>query len=342
MSSKTESCHKVRRFRALQTVVAFAVVIAAQVAIACNIPVFRYALERWQPDSIQVVVFQYGKLGKQQQDAIRNSFGVNANIELLPCNISESMDTDLESLWAKVPDDAKSKLPYIVIRTSLRDGTRPVCWNGSIENLPNSGIASSPVRTEITKRLLAGDAIVWLLVKGTDEQQNVSVRKFLQTKLDQLQETIEFPDGLGLPGSELYSEVPLLMQFSILEVDRNDPAENFLMASFGLHQSKGTKQGDNSAVSTVLVPVFGKGRVLDVLEAKRVDDDLIESLTRYLCAACSCQVKEQNPGFDLLLSTDWNLKLFGESGIVPEASDGLRRDQPQAPVLLTIPPGKKR
>ena len=64
---------------------------------------------------------------------------------------------------------------------------------------------------------------------------------------------------------------------------------------------------------------------------------LMEDLTLFLSGACSCQVKEQNPGFDLLLSADWNAELFGE-GVDPPAPRTTRdRD---SPTLLTIPPGR--
>ena len=47
-------------FRILQVIAAM--ILVAAVAQACNIPVFRYALERWQPDSCEVIVFHRGKL----------------------------------------------------------------------------------------------------------------------------------------------------------------------------------------------------------------------------------------------------------------------------------------
>ncbi|MFM2004098.1 MAG: hypothetical protein RI963_3524, partial [Planctomycetota bacterium] len=34
-----------------------AVLLFGSVAMACNIPVFRYALERWRPDACEVIVF---------------------------------------------------------------------------------------------------------------------------------------------------------------------------------------------------------------------------------------------------------------------------------------------
>ena len=79
-----------------------------------------------------------------------------------------------------------------------------------------------------------------------------------------------------------------------------------------------------------------------MIPASQLNADLIHDLTEFLCGACSCQVKEQNPGFDLLLSTDWNAALFGEDseGPPPEAAAG--NGQRKSPELVPIPSGKKR
>jgi hypothetical protein len=37
-----------------------------------------------------------------------------------------------------------------------------------------------------------------------------------------------------------------------------------------------------------------------------LEPQVIEQAAKFLCGACSCLVKEQNPGFDLLLTSDWD------------------------------------
>ena len=39
----------------------------SSVATACNIPVFRYALERWRPDICEVIVFHDGSFTDAQK-----------------------------------------------------------------------------------------------------------------------------------------------------------------------------------------------------------------------------------------------------------------------------------
>jgi hypothetical protein len=119
----------------------------------------------------------------------------------------------------------------------------------------------------------------------------------------------------------------------VLEIQPGNPDESFLRELFfGYH-------GDDPG--TVVVPVFGRGRALEVIPATQLNESLIEGLTVYLCGACSCQVKERNPGFDLLIATDWERELFGDQ---PPPRDqpqhALRRQGDQPPSLLQIPPGK--
>jgi len=50
---------------------AFGIMMLGQVEMmACNIPVFRYALERWQPDNCELIVFHHGELNQQQQESL--------------------------------------------------------------------------------------------------------------------------------------------------------------------------------------------------------------------------------------------------------------------------------
>jgi len=69
--------------------------------------------------------------------------------------------------------------------------------------------------------------------------------------------------------------------------------------------------------------MFGRGRALEVILANVAKPTLNEDLTSFLSGACSCQVKEQNPGFDLLLSVNWDGELHGEGGLLPRRPNQL-------------------
>ncbi|MEM1068445.1 MAG: hypothetical protein AAGI63_06090 [Planctomycetota bacterium] len=166
-----------------------------------------------------------------------------------------------------------------------------------------------------------------------DQKKNEAAKKLLADNLEPLSGKIELPEGIGLPGSELHSEIPLLLKFSALQIDHKDQKEAFLVKLFSGFQPEAVEEGE-----PLLIPVFGRGRALEVIPASQMTPKLMEDLTGFLSGACSCQVKEQNPGFDLLLSVDWNTELFGAGQQPPP--ERTERDR-QKPILLTIPPGDR-
>jgi hypothetical protein len=157
----------------------------------------------------------------------------------------------------------------------------------------------------------------------------------LQGELQQLSEEIPLPEGIGLPGSELFSEIPLLMRFSVLEIDPADSDEQFLTSLL-----KGFEPDSIDNGQPLVVPVFGRGRALEVIPAGQVNAGLVEDLTLFLCGACSCQVKERNPGFDLLISAKWEAELFGENAEIMATKFSTEEEEIGLPVLLEIPSGK--
>src|SRR5688572_4540223 len=56
--------------RWLGAVVVFAAGLCA-IAEACNVPVFRFALERWRPDPYRVVLFHRGELSAAERELFR-------------------------------------------------------------------------------------------------------------------------------------------------------------------------------------------------------------------------------------------------------------------------------
>ncbi len=326
-----------------------AIIICSAVAAACNIPVFRFALERWKPDSCEVIVFHKGSMSADDEKTVGDLESASlakegdANLNLIRCDLSNNTDQELNDLWQSVKEKTDSRLPMLVARSLKGRGMTINHWHGSLQEAKTAGLIESPIRAELTKRLQSGDAIVWLVLKSTDHRKTAAVHELLEQQCHELPNRIELPEGIGLPGSELYSEVPLLLQFSVLEMAADDPREQYLIRQLTGFQAEAFAAGE-----PLIIPVFGRGRALEVIPSTQLNAELVHDLTEFLCGACSCQVKEQNPGFDVLLSTNWNAALFGEDseGPPPEtaAGNGQKKgtSQKQEPALLPIPAGRKR
>jgi hypothetical protein len=312
-------------------------------ASACNIPVFRYALERWQTDSYEIVVFHDGLTSEQESfvaglEALstENDGPANANVVRVKTDGSSTENDIYTGLLKSVSQSTAFRLPYIVVRSQAGQGRVIQPWQGTFDQSKTIGLIDSPVRKELVRRIQNGHSIVWLLIKSTDAKRSGEMTDLMKAQCDELATKIKLPEGIGLPGSELHSEIPLLVKFSYLEIDRQDPREQFLVSLFlGVHPDSTDKD------EPLVVPVFGRGRALEVIPASDVNPSLMEDLTLFMSSACSCQVKERNPGFDLLISTHWNRELFGENGLIPPPAKTVA-DRDRAPTLLAIPPGKKK
>ncbi len=330
------------RFLALTLLAFFA---SVQSLPACSIPVFRYALERWSPDLFEVSVFYRATLNdadakrlNQLEDlAVYN--GGNVNLEVIRCDLDEPVPADLLALWKSLKD---ASLPTVIVRTPRKTTGQSIVWQGRLGDPFLDYLATSPARRDVTQRLLQGDAVVWLLVRGTDKEQAARAKQMLETALKNLAEQIELPAGVGRPGSELRAKIPLHLKFSIVEVSADSRAEQTLIKLLHGGFAKPLLASDSH-----LAPVFGRGRVLEVLSARETDTESLSDLTRYLCGACSCQVKQQNPGFDLLCDLNWEERLFGETADPaqlppvnsPDAAGETTTDS--EPTLVAIPSGQE-
>ncbi|MCR9198621.1 MAG: hypothetical protein NXI04_08265 [Planctomycetaceae bacterium] len=330
-----------RQFPSVKLATAFFVILSGSI-YACNIPVFRYALERWAPDRVEVIVFHQGKLAAEDSavvDSIRRQTQTSAgaaNATVREYRIGSAKDENLDDLWQRVSADGATT-PYVVVRSTASKGAKVNNWRGPLRKFRSGHTFESPVRRRAGERLLSGTSVVWLVLKSEDKQKNERLITQLTKDLQALSKSVPLPDGIGLPGSELMAEVPLLMKFEVIEIDPQDEKEKYLIDLL-----QGLAPESVSDNEPLAVPVFGRGRALEVIAGRDVTTELTKDLTMFLCAACSCQVKEMNPGFDLLMSTNWTTELYGEDGQDPTASGFQSQKNEGVPILIDIPAGRKR
>lgn len=315
-------------------------------ANACNIPVFRYALERWSSDNLQLhLVIRDSQLRDSDRQAIEQLTQTTDS----PTNLTTTvwdLDTSIELpeflTNLKLSDKAE---PWCLIRSSGDAEPPRVVWSSPLRDTTPQQLKTSPAREALVKMLLQGDSAVWIVIRGDDDRQADAMIRSLKTTLRQLEDETPLPDGIGLPGSELYSQIPLMVSFPILEVDAADTAERvFLEHLRAFLPGRPTTSSEAPATpaaprSTLVVPVFGRGRALVAMTADDANPETIRDLTTFLSGACSCQVKRMNPGFDLLLSVDWKRQLFGESAADVPADSLLNGSDSGIPTLVAIAPG---
>src|SRR5213080_2106665 len=78
-----------------------ALLLGAAPLAACNVPVFRYALDRWRPQSYEVVVFHKGPLGAKEKATLRALDEAPANLDVKVLDLDEEMNESARQLFAE-------------------------------------------------------------------------------------------------------------------------------------------------------------------------------------------------------------------------------------------------
>lgn len=264
--------------------ITYILLLTVTAACACQVPVFRYALERWEPGSYQ----------------LRVPDGAQILLPVEPVNVEIEKSADVTQLELLFPP-------------KLRQAAGPPVWSGPLSEENMRRVFDSPLRQELRQRLLAGESAVWLLLESGDAAKDDAAAQRVAKDLQAAQEKLKLPDGVitqdeaNEPGKRrenadvLQSDLPLKIEFSLLRVSRENVEEVALIAMLMRLEPD---LGDYVAEPMVF-PIFGRGRALEPLIGKGINADNVFDAASYLCGACSCEIKEQNPGIDLLMAADW-------------------------------------
>ena len=308
-------------------------------AYACNVPVFRFALERWRADAYRVVVFHQGPLSDADREILRpledHQDRLTANVKVRTVDIAEldSLATEEGALDREFLSHLSNpQFPCLVVQYPPHlHIDRPV-WLSPLSRDAVARLSDSPARKELVKRLAEGQTAVWILLESGDNAKDAEVEATLLKQLKTLEETLELPELTASPDDALAIQLPLEVKFSVLRVGRNDQAEQALVAML-IHSEPDLAERSDAMV----FPVFGRGRALLPLIGAGITEQNIHDASEFLAGPCSCEVKEQNPGFDLLLNGDWDMLLSPTGAPLPASLTSTATTT--EPVLVPIPKG---
>lgn len=328
--------------RAVQAVVLVCGWMIAVTALACKVPVFRYALERWPVDRYRMVAI----VDDGQSESVASLLGelqelsrAGANVDVEVTDLSKISEIDL---WQMEEFDPNAETPRLQVFYPERNGARKKCWEGALTPQSASGWLDSPLRRQLAEDLIAGASAVWLLVEGTEKLDNDRLAEQVTAALEKAAAEIEIPEGvIPRQGANRYlsehpeasmddvlrSDVPLKVEFLLRRLSRQDVQESALLAMIdGLVETEREDQ-------PLLVPIFGRGRMLDALPAETTGESTIINACRYMVGECSCTVKSLNPGVDLILDIDWKQRLGDSVVMIDPGFDTV-------PQLLEVPSGQ--
>lgn len=281
---------------------------------ACNVPLFRYALEHWTPDGYRLTIVQPDAWGTSEEAAWRHRIdelasGANLEVDVAARSRLDGPRQDFMQAAGEPP------LPLLLLEYPERlDHPRPI-WSAELTDRNLQILVASPARDAVISRLVAGHTAVWLLVESGDAGRDDETERTLAGLLAGAARTLSLPPLSPTdPADQLRSRVPLRVEFSILRVPRTAAEEPFVRILLA-----GAGAAAAADAGPLVVPVFGRGRALCVFSAAAATTaDNVEETCRFMVGACSCEVKELNPGFDVLLAAEWDRLL----SIAPDAGAG--------------------
>ena len=309
----------------------------APAAPACTIPVFRYALERWDLSAYELLVFHRGDLAKDARvflDGLPN----RANIVVRFVDLEGTLSPVHRKLWEE--SQGKATDPWMVLRRP-DSGKLPAEWSGPLDLVMLQKLVDSPARQRIVKGLGDGDSAVFLLLESGDGAADETAHKILERELGKLERLVKLPEQ-SRDGPRIRLALPLKVSLPVLALKRDDPAEEAFVRLLLASEPELSK-----IKGPIVFPVFGRGRLLGALYGDDLKGETYYDVVSFLCGECSCQVKELNPGSDLLITADWPA-IFDRIGPAPESGpempmgvSRLARAKPLAG-LLAISPGMSK
>jgi hypothetical protein len=288
-----------------------AVLLSAAAAPACNVPVFRYALEKWAADPFELTVLHRGRLAPADEALLKDLQG-RTKLGLPAANFSlEAVDLTtqpVEQAREVLQQYPKATLPLLVVRYPEACGISWDVWSGRLSAAAVRNLLDSPARREITRRLTSGETAVWLLLESGAKERDEAAARLLGDELRRLEKQLKLPELTADPEDRINdSGPPLKVAFSVLRLSRTDPTEKMLVRML-LH----TESDLAGRAAPMVFPVFGRGRVLYALVGAGIKSANIAEAAGYLVGPCTCKLKEQNPGVDLLIAADWDALLSGQ------------------------------
>jgi len=334
---------------------------AAGTASACDTPVYRYAMYRWEPAPYRVFYLYREQPAKDDAGVLAQLDGLSkatpgqtatTNLRVEQVNVSKADQLD------RLPEDVRSRWvakvrreePVFLVFTSW--GAE--IFGGKLTAADLNALKQSPVRRRIAEHLDQDCMTVLLVLSGKDPADTKAAEKAVaelsaqvasgKIRLGAPPSDMEELDASGLekaavPDKTAVAEKAVVagktavaekkpagggkaavagktaapektasgpaeakpVRLATLSLDRADPAEVWLVRSL----TAAEKEYPEFAGRAMVFPVFGRGRALAPCVDKTLTVDALAKKIDLLAGACSCTVKDQNPGVDLLFTCDW-------------------------------------
>jgi len=300
---------------------------------ACRTPVYRYAMYNWQPAPYRIYCFYRGELSAddrriQAAFPLRSEELESVNAVFRPVNLDDpkalaAVPKIVRRSWEEQP--AQRQTGYLVFTPW---GTPLISGELTPAMLPT--LIDSPARQNIAQALHEGAAGVLVLLEGQDKAKNRQAAELIDKaikaagsgRIPIATATGEAEDTRAAkPGDEdrksRADEDQVTLKLARVNVAPDDRDEKWVLRML-MQSEEGL---DDYAGEPMVFMCYGRGRVMPPLVGKGVTADNLADCIAFIGGACSCQVKDENPGADLLIRWDWEATAQRLADEDPESDD---------------------
>lgn len=170
---------------------------------ACDVPVFRYALERWERDLYRLFVVHQGALNEKETELLQQlnnnslpNFG-HANYRLYDVDLNH--EKTRESFQKSFPDlkNLKTDTPKLILRFPFKSSfPKEVIWQGEFNQENVEELLNSKATEELMKGVLQGNSSTFLLMESGDEAKDKKAIELITKAIAKFEKELEIPKGV--------------------------------------------------------------------------------------------------------------------------------------------------
>ena len=275
----------------------FGCLVATGTSSACDTPVYRYALYRWTPTPYILCRIHDGPEVDSSVATVREMVEKAADDASLPANIVW-VDVD-----ARDSEQLQTLPDFVRQRWEQRDAGVQAAYylvapHGVILDSHHwtpeemGSLLESPLRTKVGEAIESAKAGVVILLDHPGKA----------TANHEAAQVIERTLGRIRKGELELATAPSVKQpdVAFFRLSKDDEAERWF-----IRQLLEIESDLASVDEPIVFVVFGRGRALFSCLGKGITEENLARDVEFVSGACSCTVKEQNPGVDLLMRYNW-------------------------------------
>jgi hypothetical protein len=268
---------------------------------ACNVPVFRYALERWHPDAYQVFIFFDNPIEQNALELLQKQATGEDSLSNFTFHL---IDLRTEAGQKAAAKHEVGQLPWLQVFYPANAQVRGLVWQARFNPDNVRLLLHSSARDKLANELLAGTAAVWILLQSGQPDKDKGASQTLQRNLVRASQELKIPStGIDIDGNpiEVSDFRAYDVKFNMIEISRHSTEEVLLVSTL-----LGSEPDLEFLDAPMAFPVFGRGRSLYAIVGAGINDKVIMEACQSIINWCSCEIKALNPGLDLLMSVDWS------------------------------------